>query len=68
MRGVCVEYAVNRLHRPHNVPGSVLPPDRRPRISIQTGRSKWSEVTFGVRHRFLEYNRHQLVRNIDKTY
>src|SRR5262249_36230928 len=59
-----------RLHRPHNVPGSVLPPDRRPRIPIQTGRSHWSEVTFGVRHRFLEYNRLPIsqVRNTDKTY
>jgi len=24
------------LHRPHNLPSSLLPPDRRPRIPIQT--------------------------------
>src|SRR5262249_49174626 len=68
--GTCDEYAVNSLHRPHNVPGSVLRPDRCPRIPIQTARSNWSEVTFGVRHRFLEYNRLPIsqVRYTDKPY
>ena len=68
--GACDGYAVNRLHSPHNVPSSVLPSDRRPRISIQTGRSNWSEMTFGVRHRFLEYNRLPIsqVRNTDKPH